>query len=105
MRGGIHYVKEKIFYFFDELFNKESVENIELPKSLNMESAKEIIKECYIVFNALKNNIYILEESIKCKVDDDELSYLCIFFIVFIFILLIYLSYFMRLLTKFFMRL
>ena len=38
-------VKEKIFYFFDELFNKESVENIELPKSLNMESAKEIIKE------------------------------------------------------------
>ncbi|MBU5315049.1 glutamate--tRNA ligase [Clostridium bornimense] len=38
-------VKEKIFYFFDELFNKESVDNIELPKSLNMESAKEIIKE------------------------------------------------------------
>ena len=38
-------VKEKIFYFFDELFNKETIENIELPKSLTMEAAKEIIKE------------------------------------------------------------
>lgn len=38
-------VKEKIFYFFDELFNKETIENIELPKSLTIESAKEIIKE------------------------------------------------------------
>ena len=38
-------VKEKIFYFFDELFNKETIENIELPKSLTMEAAKDIIKE------------------------------------------------------------
>lgn len=36
-------VKEKIFYFFDELFNKESDENIELPKTLSLEAAKEII--------------------------------------------------------------
>ena len=37
-------VKEKIFYFFDELFNKESDENIELPKTLSLEAAKEVIK-------------------------------------------------------------
>ena len=37
-------VKEKIFYFFDELFNKEGEENIELPKTLSLEDAKEIIK-------------------------------------------------------------
>ena len=37
-------VKEKIFYFFDELFNKESEEFIELPKTLSLEAAKEIIK-------------------------------------------------------------
>lgn len=36
-------VKEKVFYFFDELFNKESDENIELPKTLSLEAAKEII--------------------------------------------------------------
>ena len=28
-------VKEKIFYFFDELFDKETVEQIELPKTLH----------------------------------------------------------------------
>ena len=37
-------VKEKIFYFFDELFNKETEENIELPKTLTLEAAKEIIE-------------------------------------------------------------
>lgn len=37
-------VKEKIFYFFDELFSKESEENIELPKTLSLENAKEVIK-------------------------------------------------------------
>ena len=37
-------VKEKIFYFFDELFDKETEENIELPKTLTLEAAKEIIE-------------------------------------------------------------
>ena len=37
-------VKDKIFYFFDELFNKETEENIELPKTLTLDAAKEIIE-------------------------------------------------------------
>lgn len=37
-------VKEKIFYFFDELFEKEAEDKIELPKSLSLENAKEVIK-------------------------------------------------------------
>lgn len=38
-------VKEKIFYFFDELFYKETEEQLELPKTLTLDAAKEIIKE------------------------------------------------------------
>lgn len=37
-------VKEKIFYFFDELFYRETTEQVELPKTLTLEAAKEIIK-------------------------------------------------------------
>jgi glutamyl-tRNA synthetase len=37
-------VKEKIFYFFDELFYKETADQIELPKTLTIEAAKEVIK-------------------------------------------------------------
>lgn len=40
----------------------------------------EVIKEYPEIFQALKNNINILEEFIERKVDDDELGYLCIFF-------------------------
>lgn len=40
----------------------------------------EIIKEYPKIFEALKNNINILEEFIEHKVDNDELGYLCIFF-------------------------
>ena len=35
-------VKEKIFYFFDELFEKDT--NIEIPKNIDMDEAKNIIK-------------------------------------------------------------
>lgn len=35
-------VREKIFYFFDKLFNEDS--NIELPKTLEMDEAKRIIE-------------------------------------------------------------
>ena len=31
-------VREKIFYFFDKLFNEETEENIELPKTLSLEN-------------------------------------------------------------------
>ena len=37
-------VKEKIFYFFDELFYRETAEQVELPKTLTLEAAKEVIK-------------------------------------------------------------
>lgn len=37
-------VKDKIFYFFDELFYKESAEQIELPKGVTLEAAKEIVE-------------------------------------------------------------
>ena len=37
-------VKEKIFYFFDELFSKETAEQVELPKGVTLETAKGIIK-------------------------------------------------------------
>ena len=43
-------VKEKICYFYDEFFNEEKVEQIELPKNVSMEDAKTIIeayKEAY----------------------------------------------------------
>ena len=37
-------VRSKIFYFFDELFYNETEEDIELPKTLSLENAKEVIK-------------------------------------------------------------
>lgn len=37
-------VKEKIFYFFDELFNKETEDKIELPKTLSLENSKAVIE-------------------------------------------------------------
>ena len=43
-------VKEKICYFYDEFFNAETAEQIELPKNVSMEDAKAIItayKEAY----------------------------------------------------------
>jgi glutamyl-tRNA synthetase len=36
-------VKDKIFYFFDELFNKETADQIELPKGVTLEAAKEVV--------------------------------------------------------------
>lgn len=38
-------VKDKIFYFFDELFYNETAEQVELPKSLSLENAKAVIEE------------------------------------------------------------
>ncbi|AQR93248.1 glutamate--tRNA ligase [Clostridium saccharoperbutylacetonicum] len=37
-------VKDKIFYFFDELFDKEAVDKIELPKGVTLEAAKEVVE-------------------------------------------------------------
>lgn len=37
-------VKEKICYFYDELFAAETADEVELPKNVTMEAAKEIIK-------------------------------------------------------------
>lgn len=51
-------------------------------KGIKLENiiTREIIEEYSEIFTALKNNVGILENFIKCKIDDDELSYLCVFF-------------------------
>ena len=49
--GKWNEVREKIFYFFDELFNLETSENVELPKTLNLEDAKSIIESYAKVYN------------------------------------------------------
>ena len=51
-------------------------------KGIKLENiiTKEIMEESPEIFLSLKKNISLLENFIKCKVDDDELSYLCVFF-------------------------
>ena len=49
--GKWNEVREKIFYFFDELFDLETAENVELPKTLNLEDAKSIIESYAKVYN------------------------------------------------------
>jgi len=44
-------VREKIFYFFDELFEREQVEEMELPKNMDLEEAKRIIKAYSKAYN------------------------------------------------------
>lgn len=44
-------VKEKICYFYDEFFNEETAEQIELPKNVSMEDAKAIIAAYKEVYN------------------------------------------------------
>ena len=44
-------VKEKICYFYDEFFNAETAEQIELPKNVSMEDAKAIIEAYKEVYN------------------------------------------------------
>lgn len=44
-------VKEKIFYFFDELFSKDIKENLELPKNIELEEAKRIIEAYSKAYN------------------------------------------------------
>jgi glutamyl-tRNA synthetase len=44
-------VKDKIFYFFDELFYKETSEQMELPKGVTLEAAKEVVETYKNEFN------------------------------------------------------
>jgi glutamyl/glutaminyl-tRNA synthetase len=44
-------VREKIFYFFDELFQREQVEQIELPKNMDLAEAKRIIEAYSKAYN------------------------------------------------------
>lgn len=44
-------VREKIFYFFDELFNSEAVDKIELPKNMELAEAKRIIEAYSKAYN------------------------------------------------------
>lgn len=51
-------------------------------KGIKLENSitEEIREESPEIFFILKKNIYILEEFIKCEVDEDELAYLSVFF-------------------------
>lgn len=42
--GKWNEVRAQIFYMYDELFNKETAENVELPKNMTLEEAKRIIE-------------------------------------------------------------
>lgn len=44
-------VREKIFFFFDELFYKEDKENVELPKNIDLEEAKRVIEAYAKAYN------------------------------------------------------
>ncbi|OPJ65402.1 glutamate--tRNA ligase [Clostridium chromiireducens] len=44
-------VKDKIFYFFDELFYNETAEQIELPKGVTIEAAKAVVETYKNEFN------------------------------------------------------
>ena len=44
-------VKEKIYYFYDELFYNETSENVELPKTVTLDQAKEIIEAYAKAYN------------------------------------------------------
>lgn len=44
-------VKEKIVYFFDTFFNAETAEQVELPKTVSLETAKEIIEAYAASYN------------------------------------------------------
>ena len=44
-------VKDKVFYFFDELFDKETAEQIELPKGVTLEAAKAVVETYKNEFN------------------------------------------------------
>lgn len=44
-------VKEKIFFFFDELFNNDGIDNIELPKKIELVEAQRIIEAYSKAYN------------------------------------------------------
>ena len=49
--GKWNEVREKIFYFFDELFYAEPKENLELPAKIDLEECKNLIREYKEVFD------------------------------------------------------
>lgn len=55
-------VKEKIFYLYDELFVAENVENVELPKGVEIEEAKRIINEYAKAYNFASDKMQWFED-------------------------------------------
>lgn len=55
-------VREKIFYFFDELFNREEREAIEIPTKMSFEEAKRIVETYSKVYNFNSNKEEWFEE-------------------------------------------
>lgn len=62
-------VKEKIFYFFDELFDKETKENVELPKNLDLEEAKRVIEAYAKAYNFNTDKDTWFEDLKKVAID------------------------------------
>jgi len=44
-------VREKIFFFFDKLFEEDGTENIEFPKNIELEEAKRVIEAYSKAYN------------------------------------------------------
>ena len=53
--GNWSEVRANIFYLYDELFNKETAENVELPKGMELEDAKSIIEVYSKVYDFSKD--------------------------------------------------
>lgn len=62
-------VKEKIFYFFDELFDKETEKEVELPKGVTLETAKTIIEAYGEKYNFNTNAETWFEELKQIAID------------------------------------
>ncbi len=58
-------VKEKISYLFDELFATETVEQVELPKTVTLEAAKEIVKGYKVAYNHCEESQETWFETLK----------------------------------------
>jgi transcriptional antiterminator/mannitol/fructose-specific phosphotransferase system IIA component (Ntr-type) len=77
---GVDFIKDT--ELFEGILNHIKPMIYRIRKGIKLENsiAKEIREESPEIFYILQKNISILEKFIKCKVDEDELAYLCVFF-------------------------
>lgn len=77
---GVNFIKDT--ELFEGILNHIKPMIYRIRKGIKLENSitKEIREESPEIFYILQKNIPILEEFIKCKIDEDELAYLCVFF-------------------------